>query len=274
MSVIICLDNFTNLIHNANQNNASCRNESILLMLNPQSPMPLYHQLADILLAGIRSGDYPPDSRIPSEHALAAIHGIGRPTVRQAIDLLVRKRILVRKRGSGTYVLTRQKEIDLFSLAGTTSAFLREGTSVISLILQKTGLQEVRSDPENPFANQSAYFLSRLTRVEAGPVLIEDIYLHAGIFAGIDAIDLEGRSLSQIVDERYFMRPVSGRQTFGIGYVEGSKAADLAVSPTTPILVVKRFLHFPQAENAIYSELYCRTDQFVFSQTIGGMTDD
>ncbi|MCX5882670.1 MAG: GntR family transcriptional regulator [Deltaproteobacteria bacterium] len=244
------------------------------MMLNSQSPMPLYHQLADILLAGIRAGDYPPDTRIPSEHSLAAAYGIGRPTVRQAIDLLVRKRILVRKRGSGTYVLTRQKEINLFSLAGTTSAFHREGTSVILHILQKTRLRAIGSDPENPFSGQSAYFLSRLTRVETSPVLIEDIYLHAGIFTGIDAIDLEGQSLSRIVDERYFMRPVSGRQTFRIGYVEGSKAVDLAVSSTTPILLVKRFLHFPQAENVIYSELYCRTDQFVFSQTIGGMTDD
>jgi GntR family transcriptional regulator len=243
-------------------------------MLNPQSPIPLYHQLSDILLSGIRTGDYPPDSRIPSEHALAAAYGIGRPTVRQAIDLLVRKRILVRKRGSGTYVLTRQKEIDLFSLAGTTSAFHREGTSVNLHILQKIRLTAIESNPENPFSGQNAYFLSRLTRVEAVPVLIEDIYLHAGIFSGIDAIDLEGRSLSQIVDERYFMRPISGRQTFRIGYVEGSKAADLAVSLSTPILLVKRFLHFPQAENAIFSELYCRTDQFVFSQTIGGMTDD
>jgi GntR family transcriptional regulator len=76
------------------------------------------------------------------------------------------------------------------------------------------------------------------------------------------------------VDERYFMRPISGRQTFRIGYVEGSRAANLAVSPTTPVLLVKRFLNFPQADSAIYSELYCRTDQFVFSQTIGGMTDD
>jgi GntR family transcriptional regulator len=244
------------------------------MMLNPQSPMPLYHQLADILLAGIRAGDYLPDTRIPSEHSLAAAYGIGRPTVRQAIDLLVRKRILVRKRGSGTYVLTRQKEINLFSLAGTTSAFHREGASVITHILQKTRLKTIASDSENPFSGHAAYFLSRLTRVETSPVLIEDIYLHAGIFKGIDAIDLEGRSLSQIVDERYFMRPVSGRQTFRIGYVEGSKAVDLAVSSTTPILLVKRFLHFPQAENAIYSELYCRTDQFVFSQTIGGMIDD
>ena len=243
-------------------------------MLNSQSPIPLYHQLADILLFGIRTGDYPPDSRIPSEHALAATYGIGRPTVRQAIDLLVRKRILVRKRGSGTYVLTKQKEINLFSLAGTTSAFHREGASVVTHILKKTRLTAIGPDPENPFSGQTAYFLSRLTRVEEAPVLIEDIYLHAGIFAGIDAIDLEGRSLSQIVDERYFMRPVNGRQTFRIGYVEGSKAVDLTISPTTPILVVRRFLHFPQAESAIYSELYCRTDQFVFSQTIGGMTDD
>jgi GntR family transcriptional regulator len=244
------------------------------MMLNPQSPIPLYHQLADILLAGIRAGQYLPDTRIPSELLLAASYGIGRPTVRQAIDLLVRKRILVRKRGSGTYVLSRQKEIDLFSLAGTTAAFHRQGAAVIAQILQKTRLVEIEPDPGNPFSGQSAYFFSRLTRVEASPVLHEDIYLHAGIFAGIDAIDLEGRSLSQIVDERYFLRPVSGRQTFRIGYVEGVKATNLAVSPTTPVLLVKRFLNFPQADSAIYSELYCRTDQFVFSQTIGGMTDE
>jgi GntR family transcriptional regulator len=244
------------------------------MMLNPQSPMPLYHQLADILLSGIRAGEFPPDTRIPSELSLAASYGIGRPTVRQAIDMLVRKGMLVRKRGSGTYVLIRQKEIDLFSLAGTTSAFQREGASVKTHILQKIRLAAIGHDSENPFSGKSAYFLSRLTRVEAAPVLIEDIYLHAEIFTGIDAIDLEGRSLSQIVEERYFMRPVSGRQTFRIGYVDGSKAASLAVSATTPVLLVNRFLHFSQAENAIYSELFCRTDQFVFSQTIGGMTDD
>jgi GntR family transcriptional regulator len=245
-----------------------------ILMLNPQSPMPLYQQLADILLANIRAGEFLPDTRIPSELSLSASYGIGRPTVRQAIDLLVRKRILVRKRGSGTYVLARQKEIDLFSLAGTTSAFHREGASVITHILEKIRLTAIGPDPENPFSGRNAYFLSRITRAEAAPVLIEDIYLHVEIFTGIDSMDLEGRSLSRIVDERYFMRPVSGRQTFRIGYAEGSKAADLAVSSTTPVLLVKRFLHFSQAENAIYSELYCRTDQFVFSQTIGGMNDD
>jgi len=238
-------------------------------MLNSKSPIPLYRQLADILLADIRSGKYPSGSRIPSENTLAVRYGIGRPTARQATDLLVRKRMLIRKRGSGTFVCKDQKEVDLFSLAGTLSSFHKKGISVTTSILQKITLTSIGDEPENPFANKKAYFFSRISRVEKVPVLIEDIYLHETLFANIDRIDLSGRSLSQIVDENYYMRPVGGKQNFRIGYVMGKKAENLQVAPDTPMLTVKRFLHFEPAENVIYSELYCRTDQFVFSQELG-----
>jgi len=243
-------------------------------MLNPQSPIPLYHQLADILLSRIRSGEYPVGTRLPSEHTLAGNYGIGRPTARQAIDLLVRKRIVERKRGSGTYVRAGQSEIDLFSLEGTISAFHKQGISTATLLLEKTRAETVPYDDENPFSGFNAYFLSRLTSVEETPVLIEDVYLHIELFRGIDTIDMEGRSLSQIVEERFYLRPVSGRQNFRISNIDGDKAHALMVSPDEPVLLVSRFLHFPQANNAIYSKLYCRTDKFVFSQTIGGLTYD
>lgn len=243
-------------------------------MLNSQSPVPLYRQLADIILARIRSGEYLPGSRIPSEHDLASTFGIGRPTARQATDLLVRKRILTRKRGSGTFVREKEKEIDLFSLAGTISSFRKKGISVSTRILKNICLKSIGDDPENPFSGKKAYFFSRLSQVEDIPVLIEDIYLHPEIFPGISDINLAGRSLSQIVDEHYYMRPTKGRQNFRIAYLNGEKAMSLAVSSDTPILAVKRFLHFSQTENAIYSELYCRTEQFVFSQEIGGIFYD
>jgi len=240
-------------------------------MLNPESPIPLYRQLADILLAAIREGEYPPGSRVPSENSLAIRYGIGRPTARQATELLVRRGILVRRRGSGTFVGKEQKEVDLFSLAGTISSFHRKGIPMTTRILQKTRLKTVGNDSENPFAGQKAYFLSRLSLVEEIPVLIEDIYLNATLFAGIERFDLSGRSLSQIVAEHYYIRPTGGKQNFRIGYLTGKKGLKLVVSPETPILAVKRFLHFAQGQNAIYSELFCRTDRFVFSQTIGGV---
>lgn len=242
-------------------------------MLNPDSPIPLYRQLADILLAKIRSGEYPAGSRIPSEHRLSGVYAIGRPTARQATDLLVRKRMLIRKRGSGTFVSEKQKEVDLFSLAGTISSFSRKGISVSTHLLKKTRLQTIGDDPENPFAKKTAFYLSRLSQVDKIPVVIEDIYLHPELFSGIDRIDLSGQSLSRVVAENYYMRPTGGKQNFRIGFLAGGKASSLAVSPETPILTVKRYLHFTQSKNAIYSELYCRTDQFVFSQTIGGISD-
>ena len=236
--------------------------------------MPLYHQLAELLISRIRTGEYAVGDRIPSEHQLAAIYGIGRPTVRQAIDVLIRRRMVVRRRGSGTYVAEPDHEVDLFSLAGTTSAFQRQGLTVDTRVRRKMKLISVRDDSDNPFDGGQAFFFSRRSCVDEAPVLIENLYLHPELFNGIDRIDLEGRSVAEIVAERYYMRPSHGRQTFRIAYLQGARARDLGVLPTMPILAVKRYLNFPQAENAIYAELFCRTDQFVFSQTIGGLADD
>jgi GntR family transcriptional regulator len=242
-------------------------------MLNTASPLPLYHQLADLLTSQIRAGQYTPGDRIPSEHQLAAIYGIGRPTVRQALDVLVRRRLLVRRRGSGTYVAPAEHEVDLFSLAGTTSAFQRQGLTVDIRVRRKMQLVAVKGQGDNPFDGGRAFFFSRASCVDEVPVLLEDLYLHPALFSGIERIDLEGRSVAAIVAERYFMRPSHGRQNFRIAYLQGVRARDLGVSPATPILAVRRYLHFPAADNAIYAELYCRTDQFVFSQTIGGLAN-
>ena len=240
-------------------------------MLNPQSPIPLYHQLADILLAGIRSGDYAPGACIPSEPQLAKEYGIGRPTVRQAIDMLVRRGMLSRRRGSGTYVREPREEVDLFSLAGTSSAFNKRGIDVDVHLLQPVHKVRVADSAENPFAGGSAFYLSRLNRVDETPVLLEEIYLHPVLFAGIDAMDLAGRSLAQVVETRVYMRPVGGRQTFRIVTLEGEQATAMRVGSRAPILAVHRYLNFPQADNAVFAILYCNTATFVFSQQIGGL---
>jgi GntR family transcriptional regulator len=240
-------------------------------MLNAQSPIPLYRQLADILLAGIRAGDYPPGSRIPSELQLARQYGIGRPTVRQAIDMLVRQRLVRRRRGSGTYVRPPAKEVDLFSLAGTSSAFQRQGIDVEVQLLAPTRLIPVEDDGDNPFGGGSAYRLSRLNRVAGVPVLLEEIYLHPLLFRGIEHVDLAGRSLAQVVERTFYMRPTGGRQTFRIAGLDARNARAMAVENRTPILIVHRFLHFKQARNAVFAILYCNTEPFVFSQQIGDL---
>ena len=238
-------------------------------MLNTDSPLPLYHQLANIILEKIRTNEYKPNTRIPSEHKLADEFNIGRPTVRQATELLIRKKILERKRGSGTYV-TEHEEIDLFSLAGTSSAFNKKGINIKVNNLENISIIDIDFDTDNPFFKKKAYFYSRISKIDNNPVLIEDIYLDPVIFKGIENIDLNEVSLSNIIENNYFMKPVGGKQSFSIVYLDKTKSDLLKIPGTTPVLLVKRYLNFKQKDNLIYSRIYCKTDKFVFSQTLGG----
>jgi len=236
--------------------------------LNPDSPLPLYHQLADLLLQRIRGGEYPPGSRIPSEPELVRTFHIGRPTVRQATDLLVRRQCLERRRGSGTYVVEPPDQVDLFSLAGTLASFERGGIEARVRLVERTRRIHVDPDPAHPFSGRDAWFLSRLSRVAGEPVLFEELTLDRDRFPGLDQHSLAGRSLSQLVDEVYHLRPESADQAFRVVRADARRAEQLGCPEREPLLRVERRLHLPNARDAIFAELWCRTDRLVFSQTL------
>ena len=238
------------------------------MTLNTQSPIPLYQQLAAQLRADIESGDLLVDDKIPSENELAQHHGIGRPTVRQATDLLVREGVLQRRRGSGTYVLPPGKRIDLFSLAGTSVALGQSHLSSRVDIVRPVSLHDAGEVGPDVMDSRSLYRFDRLTRIEDEPVLLEQFYLDAERFAGFERIDLQGASLARIVRETYFLEPTSADQTFTITTGIGEIARQLQVDDQHPILHVSRSLHFGQFAHAIHCDLFCLTDRFQFSQTI------
>lgn len=75
------------------------------ISLDRASPVPLYFQVAQQIESMIDRGELPPGSRLDNEIQLADQTGLSRPTMRQAIQYLVDKGLLVRKRGVGTQVV-------------------------------------------------------------------------------------------------------------------------------------------------------------------------
>ncbi len=78
------------------------------ITLERNSPVPLYHQLAQSIEHAITSGVLAPGDRLENELSLTSRLGLSRPTARQAIQELVKKGLLVRKRGVGTQVVRSQ----------------------------------------------------------------------------------------------------------------------------------------------------------------------
>lgn len=69
------------------------------------SPVPLYYQVATRLQELIEKGEIGVGARIENEVDLAERLGVSRPTTRRAIQYLVERGMLVRKRGVGTQVV-------------------------------------------------------------------------------------------------------------------------------------------------------------------------
>ncbi|ARN55769.1 LacI family DNA-binding transcriptional regulator [Sedimentisphaera salicampi] len=61
-------------------------------------------QIYDRLYASIIAGDYLPENKIPTEQELSRHFGVSRPTVGKALQRLVKRGIIERRQGSGTYV--------------------------------------------------------------------------------------------------------------------------------------------------------------------------
>lgn len=64
------------------------------------------------LFARIQSGEYPTDSRLPSERALAAELGVSRNTVREALDVLEMRKMIRRRQGSGSFVIFQTEQVE------------------------------------------------------------------------------------------------------------------------------------------------------------------
>ena len=103
------------------------------------SPVPLYAQVSAQIEHAIESGALEPGFKLENEIALAEQLGLSRPTMRRAIQDLVGKGLLVRKRGVGTQVVHGRvrREVKLTSLYDDLSkAGKVPGTKVLTNVVQ------------------------------------------------------------------------------------------------------------------------------------------
>ena len=66
--------------------------------------VPRYHRIAETLRDRIRGGALAPGARLDNQRRLARSFGVTLMTLRQALELLERENLIVRRHGLGTFV--------------------------------------------------------------------------------------------------------------------------------------------------------------------------
>ena len=110
------------------------------LTIDRSSPVPLYYQVAQHLESAIGRGDIPPGTLFGNEVALADDLGLSRPTMRRAMQYLVDKGLIVRRRGVGTRVVqpTVRRPLELTSLHDDLA---RSGQDPVTVVLALDSVQ-------------------------------------------------------------------------------------------------------------------------------------
>ena len=91
----------------------------------------MFWQIAEKIEALIKSGMYPPGSRLPPERELAETFDVSRPTIREAIIALEVMQLVEVKTSSGVYVLEKSEDDEQKSAANISAFELTQARALV-----------------------------------------------------------------------------------------------------------------------------------------------
>ncbi len=241
--------------------------QQIQVSIDRNSPVPLYHQLAEQLAAAVDTGVLKPGDAFENELSLADRLELSRPTVRRAIVELVTRGLLVRRRGIGTTVanevIHRRNELtslyDDLRLGGREP--LTEVLDFNTTIVDARASQVLGLDPETKLV-----YLERLRSVQEGPMAILRNWL-APSWADLPLEDLTSQGLYNVMRRRGAIAAVA-HQTIGARRAEPDERKLLQLDKNDPVLTMTRRAYDSAGNPVEFGDHCYRHDRYVFDITV------
>ncbi|WP_020672313.1 GntR family transcriptional regulator [Amycolatopsis nigrescens] len=209
------------------------------IVVDPASPEPLYFQVARQLRAAIEDGRLPAGGRLDNEVALAARLHLSRPTLRQAIQLLVNQGLLVRKRGVGTQIVRTKvtRPLRLSSLFDDLTDLGGEPESVVLV----NRVEPAGTDAAERLETPDLARVRRLKRVRSAdgePLAVMNNYLPDGLIDPADD-ELREQGLYQLLRSAG-VRLHAAQQNVGARLATAEDAELLGEEPGAALLTMRR----------------------------------
>ncbi|MBV7694443.1 GntR family transcriptional regulator [Streptomyces sp. TRM70350] len=236
---------------------------AVRFALDRTSPVPLYHQLAQQLEAAIANGILTPGNQLGNEVDLSVRLGLSRPTVRQAIQSLVDKGLLVRRRGVGTQVVHRQvkRPLELSSLYDDLEAAGQQPSTRVLRNETVPAAADVAAALGTPEGDEVTV-LERLRFTHGHPVAFLCNYLPAGLLP-LDTDRLEATGLYRVLRATGITLH-SARQTIGARCATAEEAARLGEKEGAALLTMQRTAYDDTGRAVEYGTHVYRASRYAF----------
>lgn len=170
-------------------------NSQASVVIDRQSPLPMYHQLKEILLERIKKEPITPGSSFPSEMELIETYEVSRTTVRQAIAELTKQGFLYTIKGKGTFVAKPKIDLRYLQKALTFDEQIRKSGMAPSTKVQFFGEVEASDGVAAYLGATRAIRLVRLRYADGEPVVLAESYHPYDLCSFLLGHDMEKNSL-------------------------------------------------------------------------------
>lgn len=240
-------------------------------MIDPYDAVPKYHQLARILRKKIEEGEWEPNSAIPSERQLEEQYRISRPTVRQAVELLIRQGFLYREHGRGTFVMPQKLQKGLLELTSFSEDLIKRGIKPGQIILKmcrEVPPQKIQQKLELAPGSE----LLTIERIRLGdglPIGLQTSYLVLQSDQTIDKVELErAGSLYRILQEKFQIIPWAADETLEVTLASKEEAELLQVNEGSPLLLNERILWSQDRKAVEFVKILYRGDRYRYTMRL------
>jgi GntR family transcriptional regulator len=172
------------------------------MTVEPGAPA-LYRKVADDIKAAIAGGEYPPNTRLPSENELAQRYGVSRGTVRQAFAALRADGVIASRRGARRVVIGGprvQSFGELLSFSRWARAIGEEPSGHV-VSLDRRGATAVEAERLALTEGATVHYLVRVRLLSGRPVMIERACYPGRVGALVAGLDLERDSITEGLEE-------------------------------------------------------------------------
>jgi GntR family transcriptional regulator len=237
-------------------------------IVDPNSAIPKYFQLVNILRHKIEDGEWAAHEAIPSERALEKIFYISRITIREAISILIRQGYLYREHGKGTFVSPQKLQKPIQKLTSFSEDMINRGMTPGQIILSL----EIARPPERIShileltADQKVQCLRRIRLANNKPMGLETSYLTLPDREIVTRNELEETgSLYNILKTRFNIIPTEADEKIEATLASDDEARMLETAPGSPLLLTSRVMWSQNRRPVEFVKILYRGDRYSYT---------
>ena len=231
--------------------------------------IPLYYQLETILRKKITSGDYSPDTPLPSEDALAEEYEVSRITVRQALSSLEQDGLVIRQRGKGTFVSERASTIELPRFTGSIEDLILMGKRTKTKIIESSWI-----DPPDIIRQQLKVKDGKVLRIEKVRYIEGDPFSHVFNYLPPELGNnlpmnlVKSKPMLMILEDELGVRANEAEQSVEATIADAEDASLLDIRVGDPLLKAERTVYDDKGNPVEYVSVVYRADKYAFTMKL------